>query len=292
METQFTLKGVTANIHYVYKMRVALFGIHKLLSDSLTELEDKGIFPEVVIFPPFDSPYHRLASQICERNKIKYIRPSSVKEGSFIDELRDCSIDRIIVTGYHQIFPKSLLELAGMGTINCHGGLLPEERGPIPWKWAVYEDKPFTGITIHQMTERVDEGKVFFRKIIPIDSEETSESLFNKIAQETARIIPCFFDENYADDYEEQDGNVSKSGYRGQVPVELCEFDLEQTALELQRRVRAFSPRPGVYLERKGRRILVKDVSILTDPSMEGEWILKCSDQNILVTEFEIAKQE
>jgi len=273
-------------------MKVALFGIHRLLSDALTVLERTGILPEVVIFPPLDSPYHELALQICERSNIKIIRPLSVKDEAFIGELRNCFIDRIIVTGYHQIFPKSLFELAAKGAINCHGGLLPEERGPIPWKWAVYDNKPFTGITIHRMTEKVDQGEIYFRKKIRLDDDETSESLFTKITTEISYALPGFFKDGSINFYRGGEKTESTSGYQGQIPAELCRFDLKQTAIELQQRVRAFSPRPGVFLERNQERILVKKVNILTEAKPASEWIFQCSDQYIEITDFEIAKHD
>ena len=271
-------------------MKIALFGIHKLLTDSLIVLEKAGLFPEVVIFPPIESPFHNLAVEICTRRQMRFIRPESVKNTVFIEELRSYSPDRIIVVGYHQIFPKSLLELAPMGVINFHGGLLPEEKGPIPWKWAVYENRAFTGYTVHQMTDKVDEGKVFIKEKIELDKDESSESLFNKVAEAMANALPVFFEEKEMEDYLNNDADEA-AGYRGQVSPELCRFDLEQTGKELQRRVRAFSPRPGVYLENNGQRILVKKMEILPEAKPEGAWIFKSADQYVKLTDYEIIKQ-
>ena len=258
--------------------------------DSLIVLEKVNAFPEVVVFPPIESSYHNLAVELCDRHQIRYIRPESVKDTSFIEELRSYSIDRIIVVGYHQIFPKNLLELAPMGAINFHGGLLPEEKGPIPWKWAVYENRPLTGYTIHQMTDKIDQGRVFIKEKIKLDKDETSESLFNKVGEAMASALPIFFQDREMEDHWDTDAD-EEAGYRGQVSPELCKFDLEQTGEELQRRVRAFSPRPGVFLENKEQKILVKKMEILTKVKAEGAWIFKTADQYIRLTDYEIIKQ-
>ena len=268
-------------------MKVALFGIHKLLSDSLTVLEQHRVFPEVVIFPPFESVFHQVCEDICNRNNILILRPASVKDSLFINQLRRLSIDRIIVAGYHQIFPASLLELASLGALNCHGGLLPEEGGPNPWKWAVYADKSFSGITIHQMTDKVDQGIYFYKEKIALDKYETSEKLFFKISRAISRILPQFL-QNVTLQEVSDDLNIASFEYKGKIPQELCQFDLSQTSEELERRVKSFSPRPGVIFDYDDQRILVKEVQILTEFNISGKWVFRSANGYIRITEFDL----
>lgn len=267
-------------------MKVALFGIHKLLSDSLAVLEEQQILPRVVIFPPFKSQFHKICENICERNNIPFLRPESVKDPEFIRRLQNFAINRIIVAGYHQIFPAKLLILANMGALNCHGGLLPEERGPIPWKWAVYNNRSFSGITIHQMTDKVDQGKIYYKEKIILSEGETSESLFNKISLNISRCLPLFLKLTELSEFIEEDPKV-KVGYNGQVPEELCQFDLLQNVLELDRRVRAFSPRPGVIFQMGGGKILVKKVKAISDSLHNGKWVFDAADGRIEINEYE-----
>lgn len=270
-------------------IKVALFGLHKLLSNSLAVLEKKGIFPEVVIFPPIDSQFHNLAIEICERNNIPYIRPESVKDEGFFSEMSTYTIDRIVVTGYHQIFPPEILKLARIGCINCHGGLLPEERGPVPYKWAVYERKSKTGVTFHQMTSKIDEGEIYFKKEIILKDDETSETLFTQISDLIAETVPLFFTKLHIHKISaNQNFGSKKYPYMGQVPVELATFDLNLPAEELQRRVRAFSPRPGVFVKRDHANILIKKVELNLDLVGSEALIFKAKDKSIAVTEYEI----
>jgi methionyl-tRNA formyltransferase len=251
----------------------------------------QGIFPVVVVFPPLESDFHQQVLDICRRYRIPIIRPANVKDEGFIEELNSYSIDRIIVAGYHQIFPKKLLEIPRLGIINCHGGLLPEERGPIPWKWAIYENKAFTGVTIHQMTIKVDDGEVYFKEKVTLDKNETSESLFNKITESIVGALPRFFNDTDLAVYQFENIPDTKPGYRGQVSSELTDFDLSLTADELDRRVRAFSPRPGVFFENEQQKILVKKVEILQEAKPEGSLIFKTADYYIKLTDYEIVAQ-
>lgn len=273
-------------------IQVALFGIHKLLSQTLEILERAHTFPRVVIFPDINSEYHQQAEAICRRNSVDFLRPHSVKDPSFVQQLENFGINRIVVAGYHQIFPSTVLSLATEGAVNCHGGLLPEERGPIPWKWAVYENKPFTGVTFHLMTARVDEGEILLKKRIDLDPDETSESLFEKVANTVAETVPRFFRRELMREYDRNADTTEKEAYRGQVPEELTVFDLSQTAGELHRRVKAFSPRPGVFLKQENQTILIRKTAITDLSSLRDALIFKAADKDIAVIEYELLYPE
>ncbi len=269
-------------------MKVAIFGIHKLLSETLDVLEQKHLLPDVVVFPPIESAFHTEVLTLSKRKGIHILRPQSVKSLEFIEELKGYQPERIIVAGYHQIFPEALLQLASKGVINCHGGLLPQERGPIPWKWAIYHRKKVTGVTLHQMTDKIDSGDIYYKKQIELAPEETSESLFNKVAGAIAAAVPQFFMSERLEIIATEEIAASVSAYNGQVPAELCRFDLTLDAEELQSRVRAFSPRPGVFFEYEGRKLLIKKVKILLESEdVNGELVVRAADYRLVLKEYD-----
>ena len=270
------------------EIKVAHFGIHKLLSDTLENLTAEKLLPAVVVFPPLESVYHQKAEEICKRFRIPVLKPQSVKDLSFIQELQSYHISRIVVTGYHQIFPQLLLDLATDGAINCHGGLLPEEKGPVPWKWAIYEDKSYTGVTFHRMTAKVDQGEILLKTKIPLADGETSETLFNKIAEVITSTASDFYKKEISVRYNPKEWELEKAAYHGQVPEELCRFDLELSSAELEKRVRAFSPRPGVFYHTETKKILVKRMEIVSGKASYDSLILKSADREIAITDFEI----
>lgn len=270
------------------EIKVALFGIHKLLSDTLAVLEARKLFPQVVIFPLGDSVFHKKAEEICKRNEISFVQTHSVKTKDFLGQFKTFSVNRIVVTGYNEIFPETLINEVQLGAINCHGGLLPEERGPIPWKWAIYECKSKTGVTYHKMTSKVDQGEILIRNEIGIAENDTSESLFRKISADISITAPRFFMELEINEYVPDLNHKEKFPYRGQVPAELTVFDLTQTASELHRRVKAFSPRPGVFFEKEGNKILITKTEPVLTLQNTHTLILNASDEPVAITEYEI----
>lgn len=274
-------------------IKIALFGIHKLLLDSLIALEKKALFPEIVIFPTLESSYHTEVEKFCNHHQIRFLRPVSVNNPDFLKSI-DKVFNRIVVTGYNEIFSTELLSLASLGKINCHGGLLPEEQGPLPYKWAIYNNQAQTGVTYHQMTEKVDQGKIYIRNLIPINDDDTNETLLEKICKDFAQTVPIFFSKLDLDELSESENyeTCKKGNYQGQIPLELTKFDLSLSSDELTRRVRAFSPRPGVFFQlEKDKRLLIKKVTIDLALIKEDYIILQAQDRKIVITDFEIVDQ-
>lgn len=275
-------------------IEVALFGIHKLLLTSLLELEKKNLFPKLVVFPASHSIFHNAAALYCIKHGIPFLRPHSVNTEEFLAEIKTKVFNRIVVTGYDQIFSQNLLSLGTLGVINCHGGLLPEERGPIPYKWAIYNGKSFTGVTYHQMTERVDEGNIYIKNIIAITKRDTNETLFNKICKDISKTVPLFFSELDLEKLFKPEYSTTSAikKYQGQIPAHLTEFDLSLPAEELSRRVRAFSPRPGVFLKMDdGKRMLVKATKTYLKV-INGYPVFRVKDGSIIITDYEIFNTE
>lgn len=273
-------------------LKVALFGIHKLLIDTLNALEKADLLPEIVVFPKVISTYHHAVEDFCNKHSIPFFRPSSVNDANFIDDIKRSSINRIVVTGYNEIFGSDLISLGGMGTINCHGGLLPEERGPVPYKWAIYDNRDCTGVTYHQMTEKLDKGKIYIRNIIKISDTDTNQDLFEKICVDISKTVPLFFTYSDLDDLRESESEDDslKGKYKGQIPADLTHFDLSLSYNELSRRVRAFSPRPGVFLKSNGQTILVKKISDNLEDASEQGIALQAQDGEVVITDFEVVQ--
>lgn len=272
-------------------LHIALFGIHKLLIDTLTALHRGNLLPEIVVFPQIVSTYHQAVVDFCEKHKIRFFRPSSVNDPSFLTEIKDLSVHRIVVTGYNEIFGKELISIGSDGIINCHGGLLPEERGPVPYKWAIYDNRDCTGVTYHRMTEKLDKGKIYIKNVIKISDSDTNQDLFEKICVDISTTVPLFFTHPNLNDLANSPEDESLKGtYKGQIPSDLTRFDLSLPYSELSRRVRAFSPRPGVVLKLDDKTILVKRISRNLEEATEQSIFLNALDGQFVITDFDIVQ--
>ncbi len=119
---------------------------------------------------------------LAESFGIPVLQPTKIKTEEFHNGLLTYRPDLIVVAAYGRILPKSILELAPMGCINVHGSLLPQYRGAAPIQWSVINGEKETGVTIIQMNEGMDTGDILLKAVIQTDQEETSGSLYNKLA--------------------------------------------------------------------------------------------------------------
>ena len=118
--------------------------------------------------------------QIGLDHTILVIQPESIK--AQYEEVLAFNPDLIITCAYGQILPKELLEVPRLGCVNVHASLLPKLRGGAPIHHAIIDGHTKTGITIMYMSTGMDEGDIISQKEIPIEYDDTAESLHDKLA--------------------------------------------------------------------------------------------------------------
>ncbi|MCY0880931.1 MAG: methionyl-tRNA formyltransferase [Firmicutes bacterium] len=90
--------------------------------------------------------------------------------------------DLIITAAYGRILRPWLLNLPHYGSVNLHASLLPRWRGANPIAWAIRCGDTQTGVTLMQMDEGMDTGPIIAQKSLPIDPEDTTGTLTEKLA--------------------------------------------------------------------------------------------------------------
>lgn len=109
-------------------------------------------------------------------------QPGSLKDGEAMRIIKEIDPECIVVAAYGKILPKEMLDLPRYGCINVHGSLLPKYRGSAPIQWSVINGEKETGVTIMQMAQGVDTGDILYQKAIPIEIDDTAESMFDKLS--------------------------------------------------------------------------------------------------------------
>ncbi len=107
---------------------------------------------------------------------------------SFIEVLKKHNIQWIILAGFLKKIPTEILNLYQQKIINIHPALLPKYGGEGMYGSKVHasviaNQEKESGITIHFVDEIYDHGEIIFQKNVALDSNETVETLTNKIHQ-------------------------------------------------------------------------------------------------------------
>ena len=122
-------------------------------------------------------------------NKLNVLQPVKVRKPDFISKLVKLAPDVIIVAAFGQILPQTVLDIPPCGVINIHPSLLPKYRGAAPIQWALINGEVETGVSLMLLDAGEDTGDIICREKIPIQLEDTSETLDQKLANIGARLL-------------------------------------------------------------------------------------------------------
>jgi methionyl-tRNA formyltransferase len=116
-------------------------------------------------------------------------QPTSVRQASFIDDLRAIAPDLAVVVAYGKILPPEALAVPRLGCLNVHASLLPRYRGAAPIQWAIIRGETQTGVTLMQMDAGMDTGPMLLQRAVPLDEQVTAGALHERLAQEGAVLL-------------------------------------------------------------------------------------------------------
>ncbi len=194
---------------------------------------------------------------IADELGIPTIQPRRVRDDESMDALRRFAPDLIVVAAYGQILRPELLQLPPLGCINIHGSLLPRWRGAAPIQASILAGDAETGITIMLMDEGIDTGDMLSKRALPITDDDTAGTLFDKLAPLGAELLVETLPKYLSGELKPQPQPEEGATYTKMLRKEDGRLDFSQTAEELERRIRAFSPWPGTFFEWDGAPLKV-----------------------------------
>jgi len=115
-------------------------------------------------------------------------QPRAVKRGPFPTWMLGANADLAVVVAYGRILTPTLLKAPKRGCINVHASVLPQYRGAAPIQWAIINGEKETGVTTMQMDEGLDTGDVLLEQRTPIQPNETTAQLSERLMQMGAKL--------------------------------------------------------------------------------------------------------
>jgi methionyl-tRNA formyltransferase len=192
---------------------------------------------------PPPSPMRVLA----EQSNTPMLAPEKVNTDSARAELAAWEPDVFVVADYGQILAAATLEVARLGGVNLHGSLLPKYRGAAPVNWAIYHGESETGVSVIQMTPRIDAGPCLAQASTPIDPDENSIELEARLAQLGAPLVLATIEALAAGRVEPlpQDPGLATPARRLRKSDGLVDWSRPAQAIKNQ--IRAMEPWPRTY---------------------------------------------
>jgi methionyl-tRNA formyltransferase len=182
-------------------------------------------------------------------------QPERVREPEVGEKLRELSPDLMVVVAYGQIIPASVLATPRLGVVNVHASLLPRHRGAAPVAQAILSGDKETGVTIMKMDEELDHGPILAARATPIGEREDASALTSRLAELGAELLVDVL--GRLDDLTPVAQEHAASTIAPRLRKEDGELDWSLGAQDIDRRVRALQPWPGVTLPTKRGRVKV-----------------------------------
>ena len=246
-------------------LRIVFFGTPDFAVPSLERLAgDPGFRVEAVVSQP-DRAVGRHASvsapavaRVARDRGIPLLQPAGIRSEEFAATIRDLAPDALVVVAYGKLLPPRLLAVSPLGAINVHGSLLPRHRGASPVQAAILAGDAVTGVATMRMTEGLDEGPVFAARETAIEAFDTAQTLSARLAALGAELLAETLRglANGTLSSKPQEGEPS---YCRPIRREDALVDWERPAAEILRRLRAFTPWPGLFTFLEGERVKILD---------------------------------
>ena len=193
---------------------------------------------------------------------IEVYQPTKIRDAECVEYLRKYHADIMIVAAFGQILSKEILDMPRYGCVNVHASLLPKYRGAAPIQWAVINGEEVSGVTTMRMDIGIDTGDMIEKVEVPLDKEETGGSLFDRLAEEGAKLCVHTMAEIEAGraTYTKQD--ESEATHTGMIKKQLGKIDWTKPAVEIERLVRGLNPWPSAYTSLNGKTLKIWRTSV------------------------------
>lgn len=200
---------------------------------------------------------------------LKVLQPESLKTTEVCSLLQAFDADLMIVVAYGLIVPKVILNIPRFGCWNVHVSLLPRWRGAAPIQRAIEAGDAETGVSIMQMDEGLDTGAVLLQEKTPIFPSDTALSLHDRLAHMGSQALLKALEQLQLGTLQAQAQDEHGATYAHKLMKEEGRLDFSLSALELERRIRAFYPWPMTFMFYNGESFKIGE-AMAVDLETEG----------------------
>jgi methionyl-tRNA formyltransferase len=184
-------------------------------------------------------------------------QPERVRRPEAVELLRGLGVDAMVVVGYGQIIPQSVIDLAPLGIINVHASLLPKYRGAGPIQWSIVNGETRTGVTTMRIDAGLDTGDMLLKAETEIGPDETAIQLGSRLAVMGADLLVTTLAGLAAGAIVPEKQNNDQASYAPLLKKEDGRIDWTQPAAAIHNRVRGLQPWPGAFASFRGQTIHV-----------------------------------
>ena len=198
------------------------------------------------------TPVHLAA----EAHGLSVLTPPRLRAAEGILAVQELEPDLLVLADYGRLVPAELLE-PRHGALNLHPSLLPRHRGATPVPAAILAGDAVTGVTLMRMDAGLDSGPIVAQGRWALDGDETTPELEMALAGEAAALLERSLDPWLSGELPAIPQPAVGATLTRPLRREDGRLDIDDSAVQLERQIRAYQPWPGSFVETPGGRLVI-----------------------------------
>ncbi|MGA2595882.1 MAG: methionyl-tRNA formyltransferase [Bryobacteraceae bacterium] len=244
-------------------MRIIFLGTPEFAVPTLEAIASAGHTVDAVFTQP-DRPKGRgnaLAEPPVKQSAVRLgfavHQPERIRRPEIVAQLAAMKPDAMVVVGYGQIIPQSIIDIPLFGIINVHASLLPKYRGAAPIQWAIANGETRTGVTTMRIDAGLDTGDMLLKWETAIGVEENAMELSPRLAAAGAELLVETLRGLQMGSVKPEAQNPAEATLAPILKKEDGRIDWHWPASKIFNRARGFLPWPGVYTNFRGQSLRI-----------------------------------
>jgi len=234
---------------------------------GLEELVRAGVDVKAVFtYPDADGEaiWFRSVAQTAADLDIPVYAPDDINHPLWVSRIREMQPDFLFSFFYRDLVGKDLLDIPKEASLNLHASLLPKLRGRAPINWALVNGESRTGVTLHHMTPKADDGDIVCQAAIDISDDDTAKSLHEKLEVVARQLLDDKLSDILNGATQGSPQKNADASYFGRRTAADGEIDWRASAVDIRNLVRAVTrPYPGAFTHRGNSEITIWDAEVL-----------------------------
>jgi methionyl-tRNA formyltransferase len=213
-------------------------------------------------------------AEVAQKHNIPLLLPENLNEVK--DQLQSLGAEAAILVAYGKIIPPEIISIFPKGIINIHPSLLPKYRGPTPIEQAILDGASQTGVSIMQLTPKMDAGAIFAQAAVNLSGDESKTGLAEKLLELGSHIMLGVLPEIMDGKVRPAPQDDSQATYTKLLRKEDGIVEWNQPAQNIERQVRAFLGFPKSRATVLGRGIVITKARAAKDKK-DGYLVMECN---------------
>ena len=237
---------------------------------------------------PQENIWFASVRQLAFENYLPVYQPADPNDPAFVAAMQALQPDWLFSCYYRHMLKQPVLDLPRLGALNLHGSLLPRYRGRCPLNWVLVHGETETGVTLHYMEAKADQGDIVGFKRLPISFEDTALTLSAKMTVAAPELMREAYPLLRAGTAPRLTQDHAQASYFGGRKPEDGKIDWRQPATAIYNLMRAVThPYPGAFTTLAGRKLFIWNgrplAAPMAAPDVPGRITIALPGEGLLV---------